>query len=107
MPLRDRKSETKNNINNKGAVNLHWARMTLKGHTAIRQRPGVASDLLGFACQCVSIESYWDPVNSQISSLPHSDVCGTVYTKSKNIMFISYEEDNLIKKYINKIKYLF
>lgn len=53
--------------------------------------------MLGFACQCVSIESYWGPVNSQISSLPHSDVCGTVDTKSKNIMFISYEEDNLIK----------
>lgn len=53
--------------------------------------------MLGFACQCVSIESYRGPVNSQISSLPHSDVCGTVDTKSKNIMFISYEEDNLIK----------
>jgi len=31
--LRDRKSETKSDINNKGALNLHSAPMPLGGHT--------------------------------------------------------------------------
>lgn len=126
MPLRDRKSETKNDINNKGAVKLL---MPLKDHTASKTvAPGVASGKqeLCRAETKIKISVYFPfsqkkkKENRGLSLFYEEYVCtsesadqcwvfslftasfrcfderSTLKAQDKTIKFISYKEDDLI-----------